>query len=82
MYSQERWSKKIKGSEVMGINDAIKNLMEYLGCRRLLSLLFRQYCFSTPSHFFPVHFRKEDIKKVLHSFSYHKPSGQMYRNTF
>lgn len=46
------------------------------------------HCFSDSAafqhlqNFFPAHFPKEDIKKVLHSFSCHKPSGQIYRNTF
>jgi len=43
---------KITDSQVVGINDAMKNVMRYLGYRRLLSVLvFRQCCFSTPSEF-------------------------------
>lgn len=43
---------KMNDNEMMGINDAMKKLMEYLECGRLLSVLvFRHCCFSTPSEF-------------------------------
>lgn len=75
--------KKIKDSKVMGINHAVKNYWSIWDAGDYSVLCFLDSAaFQHLQNFFPVHFPKEDIKKLFHSFSCHKPSGQIYGNTF
>lgn len=79
MYSQEGWSKKIKDSEVMGINHAMKNYWSIWDAGDYSLFCFLDSAaFRHLQNFFLVHFPKEDIEKVLHLFSCHNPNWQIH----